>query len=78
MIRSMEGFTIASALELNMGYYHIKLDADAYADDQKLYAIVYSWNIGKYKCCSMLRGQSQFMTYFGLFLRLDLVCQTRM
>jgi hypothetical protein len=29
MIRSMKGFTFASALELNMGYYHIKLDADA-------------------------------------------------
>jgi hypothetical protein len=29
MIRSMEGFTFASALNLSMGYYHIKLDADA-------------------------------------------------
>jgi hypothetical protein len=29
MIRSMEGFTFASALDLNMGYYHIKLDADS-------------------------------------------------
>jgi hypothetical protein len=29
MIDSMEGFTFASALNLNMGYYHIKLDADA-------------------------------------------------
>jgi hypothetical protein len=29
MIRSMEGFTFASVLDLNMGYYHIKLDADA-------------------------------------------------
>jgi hypothetical protein len=25
----MEGFTYASALDLNIGYYHIKLDADA-------------------------------------------------
>jgi ssDNA-specific exonuclease RecJ len=32
----MEGFTFASALELNMGYYHIKLDADA----QKLYSCI--------------------------------------
>jgi hypothetical protein len=40
MIRSMEGFTFASALDLNMGtiYYHIKLDADA----QRLYTIVFS------------------------------------
>jgi hypothetical protein len=29
MIRAMEGFTFASALDLNMGYYHIKLDAVA-------------------------------------------------
>jgi hypothetical protein len=32
----MEGFTLASALDLNMGYYHIKLDADT----QKLCTIV--------------------------------------
>jgi hypothetical protein len=41
----MEGFTFASALDLNMGYYHIKLDSDA----QKLYTIVFPWNMGKYK-----------------------------
>jgi hypothetical protein len=38
MIYLMEGFTFASALGLNMGYYHIKLDADA----QKLCTIVFS------------------------------------
>jgi hypothetical protein len=45
MIRSMEGFTFASALDFNMGtiYDHIKLDADA----QKLCTIVLPW--GKYK-----------------------------
>jgi hypothetical protein len=43
MIRSMEGFTFASALDLNMGYYHIKLDADA----QKLCTIVFQWYMGK-------------------------------
>jgi hypothetical protein len=37
MIRSMEGFTFDSGLNLNMGYYHIKLDADA----QKLCIIVF-------------------------------------
>jgi dihydroorotate dehydrogenase len=45
MIRSMEGFTFASALDLNMGYYHIKLDADA----QNLCTIVFPWHIRKYK-----------------------------
>jgi hypothetical protein len=41
----MEGFTFASALDLNMGYYHIKLDVDA----QNLCTIVFTWCIGKYK-----------------------------
>jgi hypothetical protein len=47
MIRSMEGFTFifASALDLNMGYYHIKLDADT----QKLCTIVFPWIQYKYK-----------------------------
>jgi hypothetical protein len=43
MIRSIEGFTFASSLDLNMGYYHIKLDADA----QKLCTIVFPWHIWK-------------------------------
>jgi hypothetical protein len=50
MIRSIEGFTFASALDLNMGYYHIKLDAD----DQKLFTIVFS--CGKYKCKRLPMG----------------------
>jgi hypothetical protein len=41
----MEGFIFASALDLNMGYYHIKLDADA----QKLCTIVFPCHMGKYK-----------------------------
>jgi hypothetical protein len=41
----MEGFTFASALDLNMGYYHIKLDADT----QKLCTIVFLWGKYKYK-----------------------------
>jgi hypothetical protein len=47
MIRSMKGFSFASALDLNMGYYHIKLDADA--DAQKQCTIVFPWHTGKYK-----------------------------
>jgi hypothetical protein len=49
MIRSMEGFTFASALDLNMGYYHIKLDADS----QKLCTIVIPWGKYKYKLLPM-------------------------
>jgi hypothetical protein len=54
MIRSMEGFTFASALYLNMGYYNIKLDADA----QKLCTIVFpwKWKMGKYKYKRLAMG----------------------
>jgi dihydroorotate dehydrogenase len=45
MIRSMEGFSFASELDLNMGYYHIKLDVDT----QKLCTIVIPWGKYKYK-----------------------------
>jgi hypothetical protein len=38
----MEGFTFASSLYLNMGYYHIKLNSDA----QKLCTIVFPWYEG--------------------------------
>jgi hypothetical protein len=48
MIRSMEGFTFASAFDLNMRYYHIKLDADA----QKL-CTLYSHG----ECISMVKVQ---------------------
>jgi hypothetical protein len=52
MIRSLEGFTFASALDLNMGYYHIKLDVDA----QSLCIILFQWNNGKYKYKRLLMG----------------------
>jgi dihydroorotate dehydrogenase len=43
----MEGFTFASALALNMGYYCIKLEYDS--DAQKLCTIVFPWGKYKYK-----------------------------
>jgi hypothetical protein len=53
MISSMEEITFASALELSMGYFHIKLDedsdADADADAQKLCKVVFPRRMGKYK-----------------------------
>ena len=45
MIRSIEEFTFATALDLNMRYYHIKLDADA----QKICTIILPWGKYKYK-----------------------------
>jgi hypothetical protein len=41
----MEGFTFANAMDLNMGYYCIKLDADAL----KLCTIIFPWGKYKYK-----------------------------
>jgi hypothetical protein len=46
----MEGFTFASALDLNMGYYHIKLDAD------------YSFSKAMYHCIPMADGKIQIQT----------------
>jgi hypothetical protein len=39
----MKGFSFASVLDLNMGYYHIKLDADA----QMLCTIAFPWHTEK-------------------------------
>jgi hypothetical protein len=67
----MEGFTFASALNLNMGYYQFKLDADA--DDQKLCTILFSWNMGKYKYKRLPKGIkiAWFLMFFKT-LRLSL------
>jgi hypothetical protein len=68
MIRSMEGFTFVSALDIKMGYYHIKLDADADADSdsQKLCIIVFPWHMGKYKykCLHMGIKIALFLMFF--------------
>jgi hypothetical protein len=40
MIRSIEGFTFASELNLNMGYYRIKIDVDV---DNQSYVQLYSY-----------------------------------
>jgi hypothetical protein len=78
MIRSMKGFTFASALELNMGYFHILLDADADADAdtdadadadaQKLCTIVSPWYMGKYKYKRLSMGIkiAWFLTFFKI------------
>jgi Reverse transcriptase (RNA-dependent DNA polymerase) len=45
MIRCIEGFTFVMALDLHMGYYHLKLHRDA----QKLSTITLPWGKYKYK-----------------------------
>jgi hypothetical protein len=47
ILRSIQGFSFASESDLNMGYFHIKLDYDT--DSQKLFIIVFPWHMGKYK-----------------------------
>jgi hypothetical protein len=60
MICSLKGFTFASALDLNMGYYHIKLDADA----QKLCTIVFPWGKYKYKRLLMSIKIAWYLMFF--------------
>jgi hypothetical protein len=64
MIRSVEGLTFASALDLNMGYYHIKLDAEA--DAQKLCTIVLPWHMGKLQIQTLTHGckDAWFLMFF--------------
>ena len=50
MIRSIEEFTFATELDLNMGYCHIKLDSDA----QNRCTVVFS--CGKYKYTRLPMG----------------------
>jgi hypothetical protein len=52
MIRSMEEFSSVSASDLNLGYYHIKLDHDP---DAQIHLRLYSygtWKNKKYKTFS--------------------------
>ena len=50
MLLKMEGFNYATSLDLNMGYYHIKLDAAS----RKLCTIVLPW--GKYEYNALPMG----------------------
>ena len=45
VMQRLQGFQFASALDLNMGYYHIKLNPDA----QRLCTIILPWGKYKYK-----------------------------
>ena len=50
VLQEMEGFTYATALDLNMGYYTIRLDSDA----QKICTIILPW--GKYSYLRLPMG----------------------
>ena len=50
LLLKLEGFTYGTSLDLNMGYYHIELNADL----RKLCTIVLPW--GKYEYCRLPMG----------------------
>jgi hypothetical protein len=50
VLQELEGFSFATALDLNMGYYTIRLDPDA----SKICTIVFPW--GKYSSLRLLMG----------------------
>ena len=58
VLQEMEGFTYASALDLNMGYYTIRLDPDA----QKICTIILPW--GKYSYLRLPMGISGSPDFF--------------
>ncbi len=56
VLQEMEGFTYATALDLNMGYYTIRLDPDA----QKICTIILPW--GKYSYQHLPMGMIYHMS----------------
>jgi hypothetical protein len=71
MILQIEEFTFASELDLNMGYYHIKLDADA----QKVCTIVFTWHTVKYKYKRLPMGIK--ISWFLLFFKISCLSLSR-
>jgi hypothetical protein len=49
VLQELEGFTFATALDLNMGYYTIRLDPDA----SKICTIIFPWEKYSYKRLQM-------------------------
>ncbi len=49
VLQEIEGFSLTTALDLNMGYYTIRLDPDA----SKICTIIFSWGKYTYKQLSM-------------------------
>jgi hypothetical protein len=58
VLQELEGFTFATALDLNMGYYTIRLDPDA----SKICTIIFPW--GKYSYLRLPMGIAGFPDIF--------------
>jgi hypothetical protein len=57
VLQELEGFTFATALDLNMDYFTIRLDPDA----SKIYTIIFLWGNHSYK--RLPRGMQDLQTY---------------
>ena len=57
VLQELEGFTYATALDLNMGYYTIGLDPDA----SRICTIIFPW--GKYSYKRLPMGIAGHLTY---------------
>jgi hypothetical protein len=53
----MEVFSFVSELDLNMGYYHIKLDSDT----QNICISVFPWPLGKRLIKTLTHGYQDFL-----------------
>ncbi len=49
VLQELEGFTFATALNLNMGYYTIRLDPDVDPDASRICTIIFPWGKYSYK-----------------------------
>jgi hypothetical protein len=57
VLQELEGFTFATALDLNMGYYTIRLDPDA----SKIFTVIFPWGKYSYKRLPMgISGSPDF------------------
>jgi hypothetical protein len=58
VLQELEGVTFATALDLKMGYYTIRLDPDA----PKICTIIFPW--GKYSYKILPMGIAEFSDFF--------------
>ena len=72
MLLDLEGFTYASSLDLNMGYYHIELTSRA----KQIYTILIRWSKCEYQKLPMGVCNSPYFqeNISKLFEGFDMVC----
>ncbi len=63
VLQELEGFTFATALDLNKGYYTIRLDPNA----SRICTIIFPW--GKYSYKRLTMGMRLLLTFFKVKCR---------